>query len=113
MDLVSARARRSMGQSRSDRRLHGDGQRTDQLAGPPSMIITRSGNGDRPEQAILGALRLPHQRRWEVEESIEELSGLAQAAGASVVTTIIQDREAPSPAFYFGKGKGGELASLV
>ena len=45
-----------------------------------------TGYGTRrgPERAIIAALRLPRQRRWEVEESLEELAGLAVAAGATV-----------------------------
>jgi GTP-binding protein HflX len=54
-------------------------------------------------------LRLPSQRRWEVEESLEELAGLAEAAGATVVHRVIQERPAPTPALYFGKGKIEEI----
>lgn len=77
------------------------------------MTQRRSSNGHRPEQVILAALKRPCQRRWEVEESLEELTGLTQAAGASVVATIIQERETPSPSYYFGKGKVEELADLA
>lgn len=65
------------------------------------------------ERAILAALRRPSQRRWEVEESLEELSGLATAAGATVVERIVQERGRPTPGFYFGHGKVMELAALV
>jgi len=66
-----------------------------------------------PERAILAALRRPRQRRWEVEESLEELAGLARAAGAEVVERVIQERGAPTPAFYFGRGKIEELGALA
>ena len=62
-----------------------------------------------PERAIIASVRRKSQRRWEVEESIEELAGLAAAAGATVVDRVIQDRDAPSPALYFGKGKVEEV----
>ena len=62
-----------------------------------------------PERAIVASVRRKSQRRWEVEESIEELAGLAAAAGATVVDRVIQDRDAPSPALYFGKGKIEEV----
>ncbi len=58
-----------------------------------------------PERAIIASVRRKSQRKWEVEESIEELAGLAAAAGATVVDRVIQDRDSPSPALYFGKGK--------
>jgi GTPase len=64
-----------------------------------------------PELAVIAAVRLPRQRRWEVEESLEELAGLAVAAGATVVQRVTQDRESPTPALYFGRGKIEELAA--
>jgi GTP-binding protein HflX len=60
---------------------------------------------------VIGALRLPAQRRWEVEESLEELAGLAVAAGATVVHRVVQERPAPTPGLYFGKGKIEEIAA--
>ena len=62
-----------------------------------------------PERAIIASVRRKSQRKWEVEESIEELAGLAAAAGATVVDRVIQDRDSPSPALYFGKGKVEEV----
>jgi len=71
-----------------------------------------NGHGTRrgPERAVLAAVRLPKQRRWEVEESLEELTGLATAAGATVVHRVIQERAAATPALYFGRGKVSEIA---
>jgi GTPase len=66
-----------------------------------------------PERAVIAAVRLPRQRRWEVEESLEELGGLAVAAGATVVQRVSQDREAPTPALYFGRGKIEEVAAAA
>jgi GTP-binding protein HflX len=66
-----------------------------------------------PERAVIAAVRLPRQRRWEVEESLEELGGLAVAAGAAVVQRVSQDREAPTPALYFGRGKIEEVAAAA
>ncbi len=72
-----------------------------------------NGNGQPrrrgPERAIIAAVRRKSQRRWEVEESLEELAGLAGAAGATVVDRVMQDRDSPSPALYFGKGKMEEV----
>jgi GTP-binding protein HflX len=58
-------------------------------------------------------LRLPSQRRWEVEESLDELQGLAAAAGAIVVHRVLQERAAPMPALYFGRGKVSEIAEAA
>lgn len=66
-----------------------------------------------PELAVVAAVRLPRQRRWEVEESLEELAGLAVAAGATVVQRVSQDRESPTPALYFGRGKIEEIAAAA
>jgi GTPase len=76
---------------------------------------TSNGHGTRrgPEKAVLAAVRLPRQHRWEVEESIEELKGLAVAAGATVLQTVTQEREAPTPSLYFGRGKVEEIAATA
>jgi GTPase len=70
-----------------------------------------NGHGTRrgPERAVIAAVRLPKQRRWEVEESLEELAGLAMAAGATVVQRVIQERGSPTPSLYFGSGKVAEI----
>jgi GTP-binding protein HflX len=60
---------------------------------------------------VIGALRLPSQRRWEVEESLDELAGLAEAAGATVVHRVMQERPSPTPGLYFGKGKVEEIGT--
>ena len=61
------------------------------------------------EKAVLAALRLPKQPRFEVDESLDELGRLAESAGAEVVGRMTQDRRAPTPGLYFGKGKVEEL----
>ena len=66
-----------------------------------------------PERAVIAAVRLPRQRRWDVEESLAELAGLVAAAGASVVHRVIQERPAPNPALYFGRGKIEEVAAAA
>jgi GTP-binding protein HflX len=62
---------------------------------------------------VIAAVRLPRQRRWDVEESLAELAGLVAAAGASVVHRVIQERPAPNPALYFGRGKIEEVAAAA
>ena len=44
---------------------------------------------------------------------LEELEGLAAAAGTRVVGQLVQRREAPDAATYLGKGKVEELTSLA
>jgi GTP-binding protein HflX len=49
---------------------------------------------------------------WSVKDSLRELSYLTKTAGANVVGTLTQNLDAPSPAYYIGKGKIEELTSL-
>jgi GTP-binding protein HflX len=65
------------------------------------------------DRAILTGLRLPRQKRWEVEESMEELRRLAESAGAEVLANLVQERSAPNPRLHFGKGKVEELRALA
>jgi GTPase len=58
-------------------------------------------------------LRLPRQKRWEVEESMEELSRLAESAGAQVLASIVQERSERNPRLHFGKGKVEEVRALA
>ncbi|NCB05469.1 MAG: GTPase HflX, partial [Clostridia bacterium] len=46
----------------------------------------------------------------ESEESLRELSELAQTAGASTLQTVLQKRATPDKAYCIGKGKAEELA---
>jgi GTP-binding protein HflX len=62
---------------------------------------------------VIAAVRLPRQRRWEVDESLSELGGLVVAAGAGVVHRVIQERPAPNPALFFGRGKIEEIAAAA
>jgi GTP-binding protein HflX len=49
---------------------------------------------------------------WPITDSLEELSYLTKTAGANVVGMLTQKLDAPSPTYYIGKGKIGELISL-
>jgi GTPase len=77
--------------------------------------VKRATNGTRNgrERAVIGALRRPSQRRWQVEESLEELAGLVAAAGGTVVGRVTQERDAPTPALYFGRGKVEEIGEAA
>lgn len=49
----------------------------------------------------------------DTEQSLEELCELASTAGAETVGRMIQNREAPHPGTYLGKGKIEELKELI
>ncbi|MBI3401940.1 MAG: GTPase HflX [Acidobacteria bacterium] len=50
-------------------------------------------------------------RRLEAERSLDELAGLASAAGAEVVLRVLQERPKPDPSTYLGAGKIQTLAA--
>jgi len=65
------------------------------------------------EQALLvGVGSKVSNHGWSVTDSLEELSYLTKTAGANVVGMLTQRLDAPSPTYYIGKGKIGELISL-
>jgi GTPase len=63
------------------------------------------------ESAVLVGVYLPDHAPEAVP--LEELGGLAEAAGTQVVGKLTQRREAPDAATYLGKGKVQELAALA
>lgn len=62
------------------------------------------------ERVLLAALELPGLESEDVEESLRELAGLAETAGAEVADSDVQRRQRPDPATYLGRGKVEELA---
>ncbi len=52
------------------------------------------------------------QNSWDLEGSVKELEQLARTAGAEVVGSMTQRLPTPNHAYYMGKGKLEELASL-
>jgi GTP-binding protein HflX len=64
---------------------------------------------DRPtrglERAALVGLISGRDRRVEAERSLDELAGLAAAAGGTVVLKVLQERPKPDPATFLGAGK--------
>jgi len=49
----------------------------------------------------------------DAENSLRELSALAETAGAVVLDGLLQKRPHPDPSTYLGKGKAAELAGIV
>ncbi len=62
------------------------------------------------ERAALVGLVTGGARRVDAEHSLEELGGLAEAAGARVVLRVLQDRPKPDSATFLGSGKVEVLA---
>ncbi|HYM22201.1 MAG TPA: GTPase HflX [Vicinamibacterales bacterium] len=52
-------------------------------------------------------------RRLDAERSLDELAGLAEAAGAEVVLRVLQERPKPDPSTYLGAGKIQMLAAAA
>ena len=63
------------------------------------------------ERAALVGLALRRSKRETAEQSLEELAGLADAAGADVVLRMIQERPTPDSSTFIGRGKLDELAA--
>lgn len=63
------------------------------------------------ERAALVGLISGRVRRLDAERSLNELAGLAQAAGAVVVLSVLQERSKPDPSTFLGSGKIVTLAA--
>src|SRR4051812_7951531 len=76
-----------------------------QRSGTPTRAIGRS------ERAALVGLIAGRARRLDAERSLEELGGLAEAAGAKVLLRVLQERPKPDPSTFLGAGKVKTLAA--
>ncbi|MEP0773414.1 MAG: GTPase HflX, partial [Acidobacteriota bacterium] len=65
------------------------------------------------EGAVLVGVVLPGVSRRTVVEHLDELAQLVDTAGGQEVGRVVQERAAPDPAFFIGRGKVGEVAALV
>ena len=72
-----------------------------------STLLSRA-----PERAILVGVDMPGTD-WPVEESLDELSQLAETAGVVCVDRVIQRLARPHPGTLLGSGKVQEIADLV
>src|SRR5688500_11856126 len=75
------------------------------------MADRRTSAASGKERAALVGLRTGSARRVDADQSLDELAGLADAAGASVVLRMLQERVKPDPATFIGSGKAASLAA--
>src|SRR5262245_26979135 len=80
-------------------------------AGSAAGWIQRGGPVDTRERAALIGLVTGSVRRVDAEQSLEELSGLASAAGATVALRMLQERAKPDAGTFIGAGKVASLAA--
>ena len=81
---------------------------------PSAETVQRSTPSDRHERAALVGLfdlSRSSSRQVDPEHSLDELAGLAAAAGATVVLRVLQERPRPDPATFLGSGKVETLAA--
>lgn len=64
-------------------------------------------------KGLLTTIQLNHISNHKIESSLLELERLADTAGVETIAKVIQKRERPEPATYFGKGKIDELARTI
>jgi GTP-binding protein HflX len=64
-----------------------------------------------PERAAIVGLISGTTHRLDAEHSLDELAGLAKAAGAVVVLRMAQERPRPDPSTFLGSGKVETLAA--
>src|SRR3954462_12957908 len=92
---------------RNRRRTTTDQGRSDCMA---RRSVGRDTRVAGPERAALVGLVAGRARRLDAERSLDELAGLAAAAGAKVVLRTLQERPKPDPAPFLGSGKVKSLA---
>ena len=71
----------------------------------------RSDTPRTEERAALVGLLNASSHQFDPEHSLDELAGLAAAAGATVVVRVLQERAKPDPATFLGSGKVQSLAT--
>lgn len=68
----------------------------------------------RQERAILAGVDYnASPGGWSIEDSLTELKGLAETAGAQVAGQVIQRKAKPDNAFFLGRGKVDEIGMLA
>jgi GTP-binding protein HflX len=75
------------------------------------MAERRPSSATHLERAALVGLVTGSARRVDADHSLDELAGLAEAAGAQVVLRVLQERPKPDAATFIGSGKAEALAA--
>jgi GTP-binding protein HflX len=75
------------------------------------MAVRRSSPPPHQERAALIGVATGPNRRADADSLLDELEGLATAAGAHVVLRLLQERSKPDPSTYIGGGKVLTLAA--
>ena len=88
------------------------GAATDGSLHSTSMVQNSMDYATKREKALL--IGTPKQKtEWEVADSLEELSRLAETAGARVTKTMVQSLKRVDAALLIGKGKAEEVKSFI
>ena len=74
-------------------------------------MADRRSSTPRTERAALVGLVTGSARRVDADQSLDELAGLADAAGAMVALRTLQERQRPDAATFIGSGKAASLAA--
>ncbi len=94
-----------------------NGDRHSKKAG--GTYLSSSADFGKPRAIICSVNTRTHRAKTQDEpvlsakESAHELLRLAETLGMEVIMTVIQERTAPDPATYLGKGKAREVAELA
>ncbi|KAA0253198.1 MAG: GTPase HflX [Acidobacteria bacterium] len=81
--------------------------------GLPGAAATALGEKRASDKTILVGVCRRELPRSVAEDHLDELARLVDTAGGRVVARSLQDRPAPDPATYVGKGKVAELAEAA
>ncbi|MFN0070241.1 MAG: GTPase HflX [Chloroflexota bacterium] len=65
-----------------------------------------------PRRALLAGLVWGEREAWDANDSLDELARLSDTAGGLAVGRVLQRRDRPDPATYFGRGKVDEMQLL-
>jgi GTP-binding protein HflX len=109
--------RRSRRRGRSGKTSRREAIEADTLASlrvKPSPASSAAGEAEKPRNAktILVGVFGRETDRATAEDHLDELERLVDTAGGKVVARALQERKAPDPATFVGKGKLEELAEL-
>lgn len=67
---------------------------------------------DKEKAVLIGVEAKRNKSGWTLDSSLDELSSLAETAGAEVVGRVVQKMEIPSAKLYIGSGKLQELVEI-